>query len=310
MARALESVDDVLISQLDSICPPEERRMLVFGGGKMAIALVEGIVKEGLFLKKNIFISNRTTASSQIWKDLGYENAFINNQEMTEACWSQDPKFWVVLIAVKPQTRFTLFDQLKDDMSFDRITRSFVDGQLLFVSILAGVDTQSMRSEYSTSLFFNGPILRVNPNVASAYGSGTTLICSDSTTPKKFVDIGKEIFSSVGIVKEIPENVFDAACAISGSGPAFIFTIIEALADGGVAAGLSREIATELASSMVRGSGDLVLKSKETPGKLKADVCSPGGTTIAGIRQLEKSGVRSAFLEAVLASTLRAKELR
>jgi len=297
-------------NELDTICAPEERRMLVFGGGKMAIAVVEGIVKKGLLLKKNIFISNRTQTSSQVWKDLGYENAFINNQEMTEASWSPDPKFWIVLIAVKPQTRFTLFNQLKDDMTFDRITRSFVENQLLFISILAGIDTQLMRNEYSNSLFYNGPILRVNPNVASAYGSGTTLICTDASTPRRFVEIGKELFSAVGIVKEIPENIFDAACAISGSGPAFIFTIIEALADGGVAAGLARDTATELAASMVRGAGDLVLQSKETPGKLKGDVCSPGGTTIAGIRQLEKAGVRSAFIEAVLASTLRAKELR
>ena len=153
---------------------------------------------------------------------MGYENAFISNQEMTEASWSPDPKFWIVLIAVKPQTRFTLFSQLKDDMAFDRITRSFVENQLLFISILAGIDTQLMRNEYSNSLFYSGPILRVNPNVASAYGSGTTLICADSATSRKFVEIGKEIFSSVGIVREIPENVFDAACAISGSGPAFV----------------------------------------------------------------------------------------
>ena len=176
----------------------------------------------GLLLKKNIFISNRTQTSSQVWKDLGYENAFINNQEMTEASWSPDPKFWIVLIAVKPQTRFTLFNQLKDDMTFDRITRSFVENQLLFISILAGIDTQLMRNEYSNSLFYNGPILRVNPNVASAYGSGTTLICTDASTPRRFVEIGKELFSAVGIVKEIPENIFDAACAISGSGPAFV----------------------------------------------------------------------------------------
>uniref|UniRef100_A0AC34QI37 Pyrroline-5-carboxylate reductase n=1 Tax=Panagrolaimus sp. JU765 TaxID=591449 RepID=A0AC34QI37_9BILA len=310
MAPDPEPMEDAPLSELDSMCRPEERRMLVFGGGKMAISLVEGIVKAGLFYKENIFISNRTDSSSQVWKDLGYQNAFKSNAELTEACWSSEPKFWVALIAVKPQTRFALFDELKNDMAFDRITRSFVDGQLLVISVLAGVDTGSMRNEYAEHLFYTGPILRVNPNVCSSIGSGTTLICSDLTTPRRFVEIGKEIFSSVGIVREIPEPVFDAACAISGSGPAFIFTIIEAIADGGVAAGLTRELATELASSMVRGSGDLVLQSKESPGKLKGDVCSPAGTTIAGIRELEKNGVRNAFIEAIIASTLRAKELK
>ena len=133
-----------------------------------------------------------------------------------------DPKFWVVLIAVKPQTRFALFDQLHDDMAFDRITRSFIDGQMLVISVLAGVDTARMRDEYSHRLFYNGPILRVTPNTACAIGSGTTLICSDPLTHRKFVDIGKELFQSVGTVKEIPEALFDAASAVSGSGPAFV----------------------------------------------------------------------------------------
>lgn len=176
----------------------------------------------GLFHKENVYISNRTIESSQVWKDLGYTHAYTSNNEMTEACWAPEPKFWVVLIAVKPQTRFALFEQLKDDMNFDRITRSFTDGQLVFVSVLAGIDTKTMRIEYNQHLFYNGPILRINPNVCSAVGSGTTLICSDAITPKKFVEIGKELFGSTGIVREISEGVFDTACAISGSGPAFV----------------------------------------------------------------------------------------
>jgi pyrroline-5-carboxylate reductase len=305
-----ELMDSNLLTHLDSLCSPNHRRMLVFGGGKMALAIVEGIVKAGLLLKENIFISTRTEASGQIWKNLQYRNIFTNNANLCEACWSPDPKFWIVLIAVKPQTRFTLFEQLRDDMAFDRITRSFADGQMLVVSVLAGVDIATIRKEYSEHLFYNGPILRVCPNVACAIGSGVTLVCSDSLTPRKFIDIGIELFQSVGIVKELPEGQFDAAAAVAGSGPAFIFLVIEALTDGGVAAGLPRELAIELASNMVKGSADLVISTGNEPAKLRGDVCSPAGTTICGIRKLEEGKVRSSFIEAIISTAARSKELR
>uniref|UniRef100_A0AC34FFX9 Pyrroline-5-carboxylate reductase n=1 Tax=Panagrolaimus sp. ES5 TaxID=591445 RepID=A0AC34FFX9_9BILA len=305
-----ELMESNLLTHLDSLCLPSHRRMLVFGGGKMALAIVEGIVKAGLLLKENIFISTRTEASGKIWKDRNYPHVFTNNAFLCEACWSPDPQFWIVLIAVKPQTRFTLFDQLRDDMSFDRITRSFADGQMLVISVLAGVDTATIRLEYTQHLFYNGPILRVTPNVACAIGSGTSLICSDNLTPRKFVDIGIELFQAVGVVKEVPEGLFDAASAVAGSGPAFIFLIIEALTDGGVAAGLSRELATELASSMVRGSADLIISTGSEPAKLRGDVCSPAGTTICGVRELEKGNVRSSFIEAILSTAARSKQLR
>uniref|UniRef100_A0A7E4VZ40 Pyrroline-5-carboxylate reductase n=1 Tax=Panagrellus redivivus TaxID=6233 RepID=A0A7E4VZ40_PANRE len=292
-------------SALETLGAVSNRKLLVFGGGKMATAIVDGVVKIGLFVADNIYVSTRSEASAAPWRARGYKNAFTSNSALLDAATADSDGFTVILLAVKPQLRATLYAQLAEAAAFGRLAAS----KSMVISVLAAISTATLKQEFQ-NLKYTGPIVRIMPNTPCAIGSGTSLICADPSTDALYVNAAKDIFTAVGSVYEVPESGFDAASAISGCGPAFLFTVIEALADGGVYAGLPRDLATNLAADMVRGSGALVTASAQAPGKLKGDVCSPAGTTIAGVRELEKAGIRSAFIEAVLASTNRAKELR
>ena len=137
---------------------------------------------------------------------------------------------------------------------------------------------------------------------ACAYASGAGATDADRTT----VDA---LLSAVGIAVDVPEAYMDAVTGLSGSGPAYIYTVIEALSDGGVAVGLPRATATALAAQMVKGAAEMVLETGKHPGELKDQVTSPGGTTIAGLRELKEAGISGAFMSAVAAATKRSKEL-
>ena len=144
---------------------------------------------------------------------------------------------------------------------------------------------------------------------AATVGAGVSAIASGKLVQPSHLDLTKGIFQAVGDVVEVAETLMDAVTGLSGSGPAYVAILIEALADGGVASGLPRSIASQLALSTVLGTAQLLSESKLHPAELKDRVTSPGGTTIAGVSQLEKAGFRSALIEAVKAATQRSKEL-
>ena len=268
----------------------------VIGGGKMATALVEGFVNSKCFEKQNITICTKTAKSTELWRLNGYSSYTI------EEFYKNFVPQGIVLIAVKPQM-FTIFCE-----QFKSFYQKSSTDNFIFVSVLAGLST---KYQWDMLANISSGLIRLMPNVCCEIGQGTILVTSLAETPIEYINLIVELGSQVGLCEYVNESVFNAASAISGCGPAFVFTMLDALIDGGVLSGLSRELAQRLAVNMVAGSALLCKAADEqnSPAKLKAKVCSPAGTTIAGIRTLEKAGVRSAFMEAVYASTKRADEL-
>jgi pyrroline-5-carboxylate reductase len=197
-----------------------------------------------------------------------------------------------LLLAVKPQV-------------FVEVATGLSDAPVpLIISILAGVTLGKLES-----IFASKAVVRAMPNTPAQVGAGITVLSANQTVSAEQLNTARKIFQSVGEVIELPESLMNAVTGLSGSGPGYVAVMIEALADGGVAAGLPRAIASKLAIQTVLGTAQLLVKSGLHPAQLKDQVTSPGGTTIAGIAQLERSGVRSGLIEAVVAAAKRAQEL-
>ena len=197
-----------------------------------------------------------------------------------------------LLLAIKPQV-------------FDLATANIkLNPNSTVISILAGVTIAKLERAFPQQ-----PVIRVMPNTPATIGQGMTAIAAGTNAKEKHIDEAKSIFNAVGEVVEVPESSMDAVTGLSGSGPAFVALAIEALADGGVASGLPRAIALQLAIQTVLGTATLLKKTELHPGVLKDRVTSPGGTTIAGVAKLESVGFRSALIEAVKTATERSKEL-
>ena len=202
----------------------------------------------------------------------------------------------VLLLAIKPQVLDAVAADLRD--------KGQENDRALVISILAGVPLSKL-----STVFSRQPIIRVMPNTPAIIGAGITAIAAGENVKPEQIETAKSIFASVGQVVEVPEYQMDAVTGLSGSGPAFVAIAIEALADGGVAAGLPRAIAQQLAIQTVLGTAKLLQESQLHPAQLKDRVTSPGGTTIAGVAELESNGFRSAIIEAVQAAYYRSQEL-
>lgn len=198
----------------------------------------------------------------------------------------------VLLLAVKPQ----VLAQATEGLSTTNVP--------LIISILAGVTLSQLEAAIASKA-----VIRAMPNTPAQVGAGVTAIAMGTSANQQHRETALRIFSAIGEVVELPESLLDAVTGLSGSGPGYVAVVIESLADGGVAAGLPRAIATKLAVQTVLGTAQLIAKSGMHPAELKDRVTSPGGTTIAGIAQMERSGVRSGLIDAVIAATRRAEEL-
>jgi pyrroline-5-carboxylate reductase len=265
-----------------------EATLGVIGGGVMGEALLSRLLDQGVFGKDAILVSD----PSENRRIFLYETYGIKVVEDNEVVAQQAD---ILLLAVKPQILPAVIAQLKDTISTVRP---------LLLSVLAGVTLQQL-----AEAFVGWPTIRAMPNTPATVGAGVTALApGEGITPQQ-LDQAKQIFTSVGDVVEVPEYLMDAVTALSGSGPGYIALVVEALADGGVAAGLPRATAMQLALQTVKGTAELLQQSGLHPGVLKDRVTSPGGTTIAGVAQLEASGLRSALIEAVQAACNRSKEL-
>lgn len=250
------------------------------GTGNMASALCEALVK--CVSPKLVLLSNRTAEKAKnLAEKLGCEAA--DNKSVATQC-----KY--IFLGVKPQMLGALADEIKPYLEKRQ-------DRFILVSMAAGRSTENI-----TELFGIFPVIRIMPNVASAVGEGMTLCTKNSlVTDEEY----SEFFASMnksGKLDDISEKLIDAASAVSGCGPAFVFEVIEALADGAVACGVPRDKAYTLAAQTLLGSAKLMLRTSKNPAALKDSVCSPGGTTIEGVRKLEERGLRSALIEAVIAS--------
>lgn len=202
----------------------------------------------------------------------------------------------VLLLAVKPQS----FSQVVAGLprSLDAAPRSLV------LSILAGTPLSKLEAAFP-----GHPVVRAMPNTPATVGAGITAIAPGTHAQPGDLVQARQIFQAVGEVVEVPESQLDAVTGLSGSGPGYVALVIEALTDGGVAAGLPRAIAQQLALQTVRGTAQLLQETELHPALLKDRVTSPGGTTIAGIAHLEQAGFRAALIEAVRLATARSQEL-
>lgn len=260
----------------------------VIGCGKMATALVKGAISRGVVNVDDVIGVARSEASREKFSE---ETGGRNSAEIGEVIRESD----VLLLATKPYD----LPRILESGGF----RKFPDK--LLVSVAAGVTLETMEGLTGRKC----RIVRTMPNTPSLVGKGATAYCLGSRCEERDREVVKALLDAVGISVEVPEKLMNAVTGVSGSGPAYIFMVIEAMADGGVLAGLPRADAIRLAAQTVSGAAEMVLQTGLHPAALKDMVASPGGTTIAGITALENGNIRSAFISAVRAAATRAEEL-
>lgn len=199
-----------------------------------------------------------------------------------------------LFLGIKPQIASKVIDSVKNDIGADTV----------IVSMLAGITTASL-----CDMCGSGKIIRIMPNTPCSVGKGMTQVCKTENVTDDELREFCELISSTGKIDVIDEKLIDAACSVSGCGPAFAYMFIESLADGAVKCGLPRAKAYEYASQMLIGAASLALESGKNPGELKDAVCSPGGSTIAGVTALENGKFRASVIDAVCSAYERTKEL-
>ncbi len=258
----------------------------------MGEALLSRLLARGVYQTSEVIVSEPQPARQAfLMQQYSVEVTADNRLAFTQATE-------VVCLAVKPQVFSAIAQELADVIDHAKQYSPLV------ISVLAGVTLSHLEAAFPQL-----PVIRVMPNTPATVGAGMTAITLGAYTYKNHLEIARQLFSAVGEVVEVPETLMDAVTGLSGSGPAYVAMMIEALADGGVAAGLPRAIANQLALQTVLGTAQLLHETKLHPAELKDRVTSPGGTTIAGVAQLEKAAFRSALIEAVKAATLRSHEL-
>ncbi|KAL7430840.1 hypothetical protein ACHAXH_002500 [Discostella pseudostelligera] len=257
------------------------------GAGMMASSLIGGIVAKGLRTADQIWCYDVYPPTLTAAANKGYNTTDSNGG----VCANSDG---AIFLAVKPNC---VMEACKDIMAAE-------DSGAVIISIAAGITLASLENALP-----GRRVIRVMPNTpcfvgeaASGFALGTLATDEDRT-------LVKTLFDAVGVSVEVSETLLNAVTGLSGSGPAFVFQFIEALSDGGVKAGLPRNIATTLAAQTVKGAAEMVLKTGKHPGELKDAVTSPGGTTIAGVEALEKGGFRAAAMSAVTSATKRSYQL-
>jgi pyrroline-5-carboxylate reductase len=258
------------------------------GAGNMGEALIRGLVNASVVAPEAIWASDvRLERLKELDSQYGIQLAPDNLEVVRQAD--------VVIMAVKPQIMAAVLREIA----------SALTKRKLMISLAAGVSTARIRAMLGREV----RLIRVMPNTPALVLEGVTAIAKAEGLEADDLDVAGEIFSAVGRVVVLDEELLDAVTGLSGSGPAYVAVVIESLADGGVKMGLDRITAMTLATQTVLGAAKLLLETGMHPGALKDMVSSPGGTSIAGISALEEGGIRTTFIKAVERATSRSKEL-
>jgi len=258
------------------------------GAGKMATALAKGFVHAEIVFPREIIAGDLYGVARNIFSKETGAKAVASNADVL--------KFANVLIlATKP-------DQVPTALA--EISNAFTRNHLL-ISIAAGVTI----SKLENLLPAGARVIRVMPNTPALVGEAASAFALGNSATAADGELAKKLLSAVGVALQVKESLLDAVTGLSGSGPAYVYQFIEALSDGGVAAGLPRDIATKLAAQTVLGAAKMVLETGQHPGALKDQVTSPGGTTIEGLHALEKGKLRATVMSAVRAATEKSKKL-
>jgi pyrroline-5-carboxylate reductase len=258
------------------------------GAGKMATALATGFMRAGLVTAENLIASDPYEGARTAFAEKTGAKVVSNNGEVVSSSN-------VLVLAVKPDQVADVLEGIKDG----------IHEQQLIISIAAGITLSSLEE----ALGEKARIVRVMPNTPALVGASASAYALGKAAQLEDGAMAEKLLTATGLAIRVKESLLDAVTGLSGSGPAYVFMIIEALSDGGVAAGLPRDVALRLAAQTVMGSAKLVLDSGMHPGQLKDMVASPGGTTIEGIHALEEGGLRNALINAVRAASEKAEEL-
>ncbi|MEZ4297521.1 MAG: pyrroline-5-carboxylate reductase [Polyangiaceae bacterium] len=264
------------------------RKIGFIGGGNMASALIRGLLSSHVVEPAAVRASDLNEARrEELTSKFGIE-ATADNSAVAD--WAD-----VIVIAVKPQIVDRILAPVADAVR---------DGDLV-ISVAAGVPIEALEARLPAGT----RVIRTMPNTAAIALAGATAIAPGSTVEKADIEVARTLFSAVGRCVVLDESLLDAVTGLSGSGPAYVMLMIEALADGGVKVGLGRDVALLLAAQTVYGAAKLQLETGEHPGRLKDMVTSPGGTAIAGLHTLEAGGLRRTLIDAVEAAATRSAEL-
>lgn len=263
------------------------------GGGQMGEAIIRGLLKASLSEAKDIYVMDILDSRLQYLKEKFQVTQSSSERKtgyryLVENCD-------IIVLAIKPQVLKEVMEYLKD------ITWS---KDKLIISIVGGAKISAIE-KYVSEI----PVIRVIPNTPMLVNVGASGVALGTYAAESHGDLTLRIFKALGVAYVVPEYLIDPITSVSGTGPAYVYMLIEALADGGVEMGLSREMAQTLAAQTVMGAAKMVLETGEHPGRLKDNVCSPGGATIAGVRALEQGGFRGIVMNAVEAGKVRMEEV-
>ncbi len=276
------------ISEENRVTALQDKRIAFIGAGNMGEALIKGLLQAGQVRPEQVIATDIRTDRLDVIHKMYRIETLTNNEEAAT-------KAQILLLAVKPQVMDEVLTGLRGAVTEDH----------LLLSVAAGIRTAFIEARFSHPT----RVVRIMPNTPALILAGASAITSGRHATEEDLKSTQEVFEAVGRVVQVEEKLMDAVTGLSGSGPAYIFVLIEALADAGVQMGLTREVATLLAAQTAFGAARMVLESGEHPAKLKDMVSSPAGTTVAGLHVLEQAGFRGLLMEAVEAATRRSMEL-
>lgn len=259
-----------------------------YGSGNMAQSIIKGLLEQGVYEKEAIVVYNRHYAPTlQKTVEMYGVTPILDEKAFFEAVD-------VVILAVKPQVLRVIYPTIKLHLKPNHC----------IVSLAAGITL----AEYEENLGIQA-LIRAMPNTPLAVSEGAVALTRNAQVSDAQFEMIEALFQSLGTAKELPESLFDAFIGVSGSAPAYVFLFIEALADGAVLEGMPRAMAYQFAAQTILGSAKMVLETKEHPGVLKDQVCSPGGTTIEAVKTLEENQFRSGVIKAVQAAAKKSRQI-
>jgi len=265
------------------------KKIVIVGAGSMAEAFISGILKNGLIERQNVWVTNNSNEKrlAGLKERYGIRSTYDLNTLFKDAD--------IVMLAMKP----------KDADSAIETIREHLTEQMLVVSVLAGVSMNTLETLARKSL----SIARAMPNTSAAVGKSATAIAVNGRVSEHQLKTTKQLFGTVGLARFVEEEQLDAVTGLSGSGPAYIYYLIEAMENSAAEIGLEKEMAKELIVQTLIGAAEMVRNSSKSSQQLRLDVTSPGGTTEAGIRILEENGVQQAFISCIQTATAQSKKM-
>lgn len=267
----------------------DSKKIAIIGGGNMGLALAKGILKTKWATPERIMIAEPLKDKLENAKGIA-QGVKGSHSNLEAAQWGD-----VIILSIKPQIIGHVLDEIRPALK---------DNKLL-ISVAAGVTTSYIEKKSGRDL----PVIRAMPNIAAVVREAATAICPGKHATEEHLAIGRHVFESVGIVVDVEEDLMDAVTGLSGTGPMYVFQILEGLSDAGVKVGLSRDIANVLAIQTLIGSSKLIQETKEHPAKLKDLVTLPGGTAISALHSLERNGLKALLIDAVEVASKRSGEL-